>query len=188
MSTVFAPMRYKLSVDDFQKLYSVGVLTDASLVELIEGELIETAPSGARHAEVLSLLYELLTSQTRGLTAVLPQCQVRLPPRSVPTADLLLLRGGANSVASGAPLAEHVLLAVEISGNTLEHDRDVKLPLYAQHGIAEAWIVHLNGRALEIYREPGPKGYQRKLEPALTDVVSPRGLPHVAVPVGDLFR
>jgi hypothetical protein len=34
----------------------------------------------------------------------------------------------------------------EVSDTSLDYDRVTKLPLYAQHGIAEVWIVNLRER------------------------------------------
>jgi Uma2 family endonuclease len=35
------------------------------------------------------------------------------------------------------------------------------VPLYAQDGIAEVWIVDLKAGAVEVYREPRGDGYQQ---------------------------
>ena len=52
-----------------------------------------------------------------------------------------------------------VLLAIEVADTTLVRDRDVKLPLYARHGVPEAWLVDIEGRRLSVHRDPGPDGY-----------------------------
>ena len=67
-----------------------------------------------------------------------------------------------------------------MADTSLRFDREVKLPIYARHGIAEAWIVDLQGKAVETYREPGPEGYARSHR--LTDpaaALSPRRLPRL---------
>ncbi|HMC11079.1 MAG TPA: Uma2 family endonuclease, partial [Pirellulaceae bacterium] len=38
--------------------------------------------------------------------------------------------------------------------SSLEFDRTVKLPLYAEAGIRELWIVNLLDEQLEVYRQP----------------------------------
>ena len=42
-------------------------------------------------------------------------------------------------------------------------DRTVKVPLYAQDGIAEVWIVDLKAGEVEVYREPRADGYGQRL-------------------------
>jgi hypothetical protein len=46
-----------------------------------------------------------------------------------------------------------VLLVVEVSETTsLRRDRDIKLPIYARAGIAEAWIVDVRGERILVHR------------------------------------
>ena len=58
-----------------------------------------------------------------------------------------------------------VLLIVEVAEASLDYDRDVKIPLYARHGIAEVWLLDVADRSLTVYRAPGPDGYaeQRRI-------------------------
>jgi Uma2 family endonuclease len=49
---------------------------------------------------------------------------------------------------------EDVLLLIEISKSTYQTDRDDKLPMYAEHAIAEVWILNLLNRTLEVYLNP----------------------------------
>lgn len=64
---------------------------------------------------------------------------------------------------SGAPVPAEVLLVVEVANTSLAYDRERKLPLYAEAGIPEAWIMDLGADAVEIYSQPGPGGYGRKV-------------------------
>jgi hypothetical protein len=41
------------------------------------------------------------------------------------------------------------------------HDRELKAPLYAAHGIPELWVVDVGERLLWIYRDARPDGYTR---------------------------
>jgi len=43
----------------------------------------------------------------------------------------------------------------------LAYDRDLKLPLYARHGIPEVWIVDLENRCLHVFTEAAETGYQQ---------------------------
>ncbi len=47
-------------------------------------------------------------------------------------------------------------MLVEVSDSTLATDREVKLPLYAEAGIQQVWVVNLNrgGSGIEVYSEP----------------------------------
>ncbi len=47
-----------------------------------------------------------------------------------------------------------VYLLIEIADSSLAFDRNQKLPVYGKAGIAEAWIVNLPERCIEVYRGP----------------------------------
>ncbi len=51
----------------------------------------------------------------------------------------------------------------------------------------EVWILDLDARQLEIYREPTAGGYRRRLERRETESIAPTALPTVALQVGALF-
>jgi Uma2 family endonuclease len=41
-----------------------------------------------------------------------------------------------------------------VSDNTLRYDRQVKVPLYARHGVPEVWLVDLTDNELHCLRSP----------------------------------
>jgi Uma2 family endonuclease len=75
-----------------------------------------------------------------------------------PQPDLVLLR---DLPRSRLPAPEDVALIVEVSDTTLTYDKNVKLPRYAEAGIAEAWLVDLNSETIEVHSGPGPGGYRK---------------------------
>ncbi len=187
MSAVFTPTRYKLSVEDYHKLGVAGVLTEDSRVELIEGELIEMAPIGPKHASVVDTLVGLLAPQAGSEFRLSTQNPLTLMPRSEPQPDLMLLKPRADRYASSLPSAADVLVVIEVSDKTLEYDRGPKLSLYAQHGISEYWIVDVQAKQIEVFRDPSPQGYIRRLEFGPADVLSPQALVGVKLSVGEIF-
>ncbi|HEY7671307.1 MAG TPA: Uma2 family endonuclease [Gammaproteobacteria bacterium] len=56
------------------------------------------------------------------------------------------MRVSGDYYKSAHPGPADVLLIVEVAEASLSYDREVKVPLYARHGIAETWIVDLEGR------------------------------------------
>src|SRR5690606_22534279 len=75
--------------------------------------------------------------------------------------------------------APDILLIIEVSDTTLRYDREVKVPLYARHGVPETWIVDLPHQRLLVYGEPNEGTYQREslLErPRLVPVAGVPGL------------
>lgn len=60
MSTVFTPTRARLSVAQFHEMAETGIFSPESRLELIDGALIEIAPIGPRHMQVVNRLTRAL--------------------------------------------------------------------------------------------------------------------------------
>jgi len=187
MSAVFIPARTLITVDRYQKMVAAGVLTKYDRIELIEGEMIDMPPIGAKHAAITARLTRLLNMAVGDAAIVSPGGPVNLGNLSEPQPDLMLLKSRGDFYSSKIPEASDVLLIVEISDSTLIFDQTTKLNLYAQHGVAEYWIVDVAAKRIVVYREPAAKGYARKLEFQAPASVSPETLPNIAVAVGELF-
>lgn len=71
---------------------------------------------------------------------------------------MTLLKYRTDFYEGSKPTGSDVYLVVEVSDTTLDYDRQIELPLYAQAGIAELWIVNLIDSLVETYREPRPNG------------------------------
>ena len=153
-------LRRSFTVEEYYRMARVGILTEDDRVELIEGEIIKMTPVGSRHAACVDRLTHLFSASVRGQAIVRVQNPVRLSERSEPQPDLALLRFRPDFYASSHPGPQDVLLVIEVAETSLELDREIKLPLYARSGIAEAWLVDLAGQQLEVCLRPTPRGYE----------------------------
>ena len=79
-------------------------------------------------------------------------------------------------------------VVVEVSDTSLRRDRDIKLPIYARAGVAEAWIVDVRGERILVYRSPRGRGYESIRESGRDGVVSPAAFPDLRLAVDDVFR
>ncbi len=164
-----------------------GILAEDDRVELINGEIIEMAPIGSRHAACVKRLNALFSRHIGDRAVIGVQDPVRLGDYSEPQPDLVLLRPRSDYYAGGHPGPEDILLLVEVAESSAEYDRQVKLPLYARHGVREAWLVDLAGEAVEVYREPAPAGYRDVRRAGRGETVSPGALPDLALAVDDIL-
>jgi Uma2 family endonuclease len=85
------------------------------------------------------------------------------------------------------PGPQDVLLLIEVADATLDLDRGVKLPLYARAGIREVWIVDLEGRSIEVYRDPSPDGYGAVEHGRPGGRVSSPAFPALSISVDDIL-
>ena len=150
--------RYRFSVDEYHQMVEAGVFNEDDPVELIEGEIVEMAPIGSRHAACVKKLNQLFTSVLGDQVIVSVQDPIGIGG-SEPEPDIALLRPRDHFYVAKHPGPEDVLLVVEVADSSFQYDREVKMPLYARSGIVEAWLVDLGNDEVVVYREPSPKGY-----------------------------
>jgi Uma2 family endonuclease len=188
MSAVFTPTRLRISVDRYQKMVAVGVLTKYDRVELIEGEILEMAPIGVAHAEVCDRLNRLLVMATGDCAIVRVGGPVDLGGYSEPQPDLLVLKNpGPEGYRQAHPEAADVLLLIEVSDSSLAFDRGAKRDLYARYAVPEYWVVDIGGQRLIAYLDPVAGSYQRTVEFRAGDTVCPQAIPHVRIVVASLL-
>ncbi len=167
------PRRHRLTVADYYRMGEVGILAPDARVELIEGEIIDMAPIGSPHVSAVLQLDHLLQEAVRGNALVLVHNPIVLDDYSAPQPDLALLRPRADYYRSALARPGDVLLIIEVAQSSLRFDRDDKIPLYARHGIPEAWLVDLQAKRLVRYRHPQQGAYTVIDEP---DLRSPLGI------------
>jgi Uma2 family endonuclease len=145
------PQRHRITVDEYHRMAEVGLLAPDARVELIEGEIIDMAPIGKEHSSVVDQLTRLFVLAAGETAIVRIQGSVRLDRMSEPEPDLALLRPRADFYRHEHATGADMLLVIEVSDSTLRYDREVKVPLYARHGIPEAWIFDLPQDRLLVY-------------------------------------
>ena len=176
----------RFNVHEYHRMAEAGILTHRDRVQLIDGEVVVMAAVGSRHAATVARLNRLF-SQACEAQIVWVQNPVRLDEWSEPEPDLGILRPKDDFYASAHPTPKDALLVIEVSRTTLHLDRKVKLPLYAAAGITEYWIIDLEAERVEVYREPGPEGYDRVQRLARGEAISPAALPDVVIRVDDIL-
>jgi Uma2 family endonuclease len=175
------PKPHRLTVDDYYRMAEAGVLSPDDRTELIEGEIIDMAPIGSAHAEVVRLLNQRLTDAVGDDGVVGIQLPVRLSVRSEPQPDIAILKPKRGGYRRAHPTPEHVLLLIEISDSTLRYDLDVKARLYAMHGVPEYWVVDLPTKRVWRHREPEGTRYLRRDKSVRGALPLPSGLGEIAV-------
>jgi Uma2 family endonuclease len=179
--------QHRLTVEQYHRMAETGVLARDARVELIEGVIVDMAPIGSRHAAVVKKLNALLTHAVGARAIVSVQDPIRLGDRSEPQPDLALLRPRDDFYADAAPTAADTLLVIEVSQATAAYDRQVKVPLYAQHCVPEVWIVDLDFSLVRFYRTPQADRY---LDITATETPGPTpvlALPGVTIDLSGLL-
>ena len=191
-----APRRHWLTVDEYHRMDETGILAPDARVELIDGEIIDMAPIGSRHAGIVSRLSKLFERSVGEHVLVWAQNPVRLGDHSEPEPDIALLKPREDFYTRSHPAAGDVLLLVEVSDSTLAYDRNIKAPLYARHSIVETWLVDVDAKRLVTYSnlERGRyeaehvHGTDRADDLAALRTLKIGALPDTFLDLGELFR
>ncbi len=182
------PSRHRLDVDDFYRMAEAGILGENQWVELIDGDLIDMAPTGQGHAGTVSRLNHDLVLASNGRAIVWSQSSIRLDRYNVPQPDLAILRYREDFYATGEPPGPpDVLLLIEVADSSLAFDRTVKLRLYARSGIAEVWIVDVRRGILEAHRNPAGDGYTETNTHRRGDHLALLLAPDIVIPLNLVF-
>ena len=135
---------------------------------------------------ISNYLLSLLAYRLHGKAVVAGQNPVVLSNYEEPQPDIAVLRWRNDYYRTVHPHAEDVLLIIEIADSTLRYDRDVKMPLYAKNGIPEVWLLDIQSRQLEIYREP-INGEYRQRDNRRAGQIAPILCPDAVIDLAELF-
>ena len=85
------------------------------------------------------------------------------------------------------PQPENIFLLIEVSDTTIKYDREVKVPLYAENNIVEVWLVNLNEKCLEVYRQPKGNGYENVQTFKSGETLTIQAFPNVSFNVDEIL-
>ena len=108
-------------------------------------------------------------------------------PTSEPIPDLVVLKRSIRGRRTNPRPAE-LLLVTEVADSSLAFDLNIKAALYARAGIAEYWVLDINGRRLIVHRDPRDGRYQWVTAYAEDEAVSPLAAPHAMFKAADVLK
>lgn len=149
-----------ITATEYHKMAEVGILKPDDKVELLNGEIIKMSPIGSLHAGYVSIIDELLSDALGKKVHINIQSPVRLAMFSEPEPDLSILKRRKDYYLTRLPRPKDVHLLIEVADSTIEKDRKIKGPMYAKANISEYWILNINERQLEVFRDPIDGKYQ----------------------------
>ena len=175
------PVPHRFSVAEYRQMGVGGVFGEDARVELIDGEVVEMTPIGARHAACVNRLNRLLVTALADRAVVSPQNPVQVGNWSEPEPDIAVLRPRPDFYAERLGEPADVLLLIEVADTSGAYDRSVKVPLYLAAGVPEVWVVDVAGGVVDVFRQDG----QVRRGPG--DTVSPAAIPDLVVAVADIL-
>ncbi len=185
VATATTPTRKKFTVEEYYKLGEVGIIGPDERTELIDGDIILMAPMGSRHANCIGFLLSIFSKALGDRAFLTAQTPVRLNGGLEPQPDISISKSRA--YRDPHPQPQDVYLLIEVADTTIEHDRNVKSFRYSLAGIIELWIVDINAELVEVYRNPGPNGYESIQQFRRGESISPLAFPDIVISVDAIF-
>jgi Uma2 family endonuclease len=181
-------VRHAFTVDEWHRMGDAGLFVgETRRTELFDGEIIEMAAVGSRHAVCVNRLTRLLSLTVGDRAVVQIQNPVGLDERSEPQPDVALLHPPLDRYLAGHPGPADVFLLIEVSDTSLGFDRSAKGPAYGRAGVVETWVVDLDHEVVHVMRHPGSDGYDEQRTVGRGDRLEVTALPGIAVAVDDVL-
>jgi len=180
------PLPVRLRVEDFFRLDEAGAFEGYGKTELIRGEVFYMNAQHRPHARMKSRLHlalaQALSRLDNGLE-VLVEATVAMPPYSAPEPDLIVT---TEAEGDGPVPVRSVRLLIEIADTTLDNDVGRKAAIYAENGVAEYWVVDLNGRQVHQLWLPRSGSYSERREIRLGQDAEAVTIPDLTVSLPNL--
>jgi Uma2 family endonuclease len=144
----------RFTLDEYHHLIELGFFHENERVELIRGELVQMVAKGTAHTTCCSNLIRELARLIAGKAELRCQDPINLPSGSEPEPDFAIIRSTPDNYLSAHPTPADIFLVIEIADSSLNYDRDIKMPLYAEAEISHYWIFNVAANQLEAYSEP----------------------------------
>ena len=182
-----AYQRHRVSIDEFHKMVAADVFDPDARIELIDGAIVEhVSPIGPPHAFTTTRLTTLLVERLGRRVEVRTQSPVTLSRDSEPQPDILVARP-SNAYWERHPEAAETLLVIEVADSSVSSDRRRKIPLYAQAGVPEVWLVDLVRSLVYVYRDPLDGEYANVTVAHRGKAIAPQTFPDDGLAVNDFL-
>lgn len=172
------------TVDEYERMSSAGILRDEERLELLRGVIYQMSPIHPPHAWSVNVANRKLVLALGDRAFVAIQNPVRLSD-SMPQPDLVILPADMEHTRHGGQ--DDTLLAIEVADTSLRFDLNVKVPIYADNGVAEMWVLDVRAARLHVFRDlrDGVYADQRVIERG--EEIAPLAFPKLSLRPEDLL-
>ena len=175
----------KLTYEEFRQLPA-----DGKHYELIHGEVHLTPAPNTKHQFVvhnLDIALSLYVQKNKLGEVWEAPLDVRLAEDTALQPDLVFVGSGRVEIVREEFIAGAPDLVVEVlSASTAVHDRATKLPIYAQAGEPEVWLIDSQAKTVEVLKLQGKKYFVDAIL-AGDQVLTSDLFPGWQLPLHDLF-
>lgn len=169
---------------DIARLIEAGVIDPDEQFELIKGEIVPMSPEYNRHLKARAKLLRIFVPALSDEWCVVTEGSLFLADNVEFKPDLHIFPMAMNSEDVRGP---DVRLAIELASTTQRRDFELKVPIYAECGVPELWVIDLDARIGSVFDRIEGKVYAASRRVGSEDLLSPRAFPSVSLRVRDLY-
>jgi len=176
--------RFPISRQQYHEMGERGYF-DGVRVELLRGEIVVMSPMNWRHSLGVNLSSDVLRNVFAAIGWVNLQSPIATED-SEPEPDVSVYSGKARDY-SEHPTPGDALLVVEVAVSSLRYDMSRKAKFYAEEGVADYWVLDVDGRRLFVFRDPIDGAYSSQSTYGEAEAITPLAKPEAIVRVADLL-
>jgi len=150
---------------EYDALIDAGYFEDEK-IELLRGLLVTMRPQGDEHYSITTLIANQLTRALPDRVGIATHSPFCATDDSEPEPDICVF----DRTRFPRTKPTESLLIVEVAYSSVRRDRNIKLPIYAEAGVPEYWVILIANQSVEVYTEPR-NGTYTKMERILSDGV-----------------
>ena len=179
--------RYHWTVDSFYRAIDPGVFDEPKRMELVHGDLWEKEKVNPPHASLTHRIAGLLRKLFEDEYVIREKKPIRLATDGEPMPDVCIARGDEEAFEERHPNQSDVCLIIEVADASEDRDTGEKADLYAEAGITDYWVVVVNKREIQIFRNANAGAFPKPTIRKAGDTVAPLFAPNVSLAVSDFL-
>lgn len=154
-----------LTVEQYHYLGEAGLIPEKT--ELLEGVIITKIPKSPLHVFITKKLFQILSSLISKEYNILKEDPLTFI-HSEPEPDISIIRTRSDEFKTSHPTTAEFVIEVAVS--SLRIDK-LKVEIYAEAKIPEYWIVNVESKSIEVYKNPEGRDYREKKVYSIEDTI-----------------
>jgi Uma2 family endonuclease len=165
---------------DMARMVEQGLIDPDDRWELIRGEWFDMPSEGYAHMDVRGALSQLFSAKLGypSPSRVNSEGSIFLSEDTELRPDLVIYRA---DVGTNQMTGRDIFLVAEIMSSSHHRDRMLKLPVYAEAGVPELWLIDLDAGEITVLREPDARGYSSERVVDAGTEISPLAFPDISL-------
>lgn len=149
--------RRTFTVAELDAMFDAKILSRDEKIELIEGEIIQMNSQMMPHGVIKQRLATAISKLLPEDFEVQTELSVQLSEQTLIDPDVAITP--RLKIERRYLRANELLLAVEVADTSLHYDITTKATYYARAGVAELWVIDVNGLQTAVHRLPNQVAY-----------------------------